>query len=99
MQRQGSIIRQVSNAFRESRHVSNLWILEDWPAELGHILEKDGALLDAVVDSGGGDILGQTSKMLKAGGKAVCYGMQVRSAYIYRVNMLTAELSVQDRKF
>ena len=32
-------------------------------------------MLDAVIDSGGGDILGQISNYLKQGGKVVCYGM------------------------
>ena len=32
-------------------------------------------MLDAVIDSGGGNILGQISNYLKQGGKVVCYGM------------------------
>ena len=32
-------------------------------------------MLDAVIDSGGSDILGQISNYLKQGGKVVCYGM------------------------
>jgi NADPH:quinone reductase-like Zn-dependent oxidoreductase len=31
--------------------------------------------LDVVIDSAGGDIVSQTSKLLKSGGKFVCYGM------------------------
>jgi NADPH:quinone reductase-like Zn-dependent oxidoreductase len=31
--------------------------------------------LDAVIDSGGGDIMGQTAKLLKPNGRLVCYGM------------------------
>lgn len=31
--------------------------------------------LDAVIDSAGGDIMGQVTNILKQGGKVVCYGM------------------------
>ncbi|PFH51689.1 hypothetical protein AMATHDRAFT_58452 [Amanita thiersii Skay4041] len=54
---------------------------KDWPAKIGALLSKDAkengctGLLDVVVDSGGGDIMGQTSKYLKQGGRVVCYGM------------------------
>lgn len=34
-------------------------------------------MLDAVIDSAGGDIMGQTGKILKLGGRVVCYGMCV----------------------
>lgn len=34
-------------------------------------------LLDAVIDSGGGDIMGQVNRVLKPGGKVVVYGMYV----------------------
>lgn len=34
-------------------------------------------LLDAVIDSGGGNIMGQVNKILKPGGKVVVYGMYV----------------------
>ena len=32
-------------------------------------------MLDAIIDSGGGDIMGQAGKILKQGGRVVCYGM------------------------
>lgn len=51
---------------------------KDWPAQLGKLLVKNsgkGALLSAVIDSGGGDIMGQVGKILKPGGKVVVYGM------------------------
>jgi len=48
-----------------------------WPSELGKLLKERNATLDAVIDSAGGDILGQTSRLLRAGGKVVCYGMTV----------------------
>jgi NADPH:quinone reductase-like Zn-dependent oxidoreductase len=62
---------------------------EDWPSQLSKILGE--ALLDCVIDSAGGEILQQTTKILKGGGKpfviissgcliylsgkVVCYGM------------------------
>lgn len=33
--------------------------------------------LDAMIDSAGGDILGQTVRLLNNGAKVVCYGMYV----------------------
>ncbi|KAL6301844.1 hypothetical protein BKA93DRAFT_796114 [Sparassis latifolia] len=54
---------------------------EDWPSQLEAILKSNSsggatsALLSAVIDSGGGDIVGKTSKILKAGGRVVVYGM------------------------
>jgi NADPH:quinone reductase-like Zn-dependent oxidoreductase len=42
------------------------------------MLAKDkpgSAVLDVVIDSGGGEIMAQTSKILKRGGKVICYGM------------------------
>lgn len=53
---------------------------KDWPAQLQKLLEKNhgkGALLSSVIDSGGGDIMGQAGKILKGGGKVVVYGMLV----------------------
>ena len=34
-------------------------------------------MLDAIIDSAGGDIMGQAGKILKQGGRVVCYGMYV----------------------
>jgi hypothetical protein len=49
---------------------------EDWPQHLGKLLgESHKPYLDSVIDSGGGDILGQTGALLKYGGKVICYGM------------------------
>ncbi|TDL27317.1 NAD(P)-binding protein [Rickenella mellea] len=48
---------------------------KNWSADLGRILKKDRCGLDAVIDSGGGDVMEQTSKYLNAGGKVVSYGM------------------------
>ncbi|KAF8584108.1 NAD(P)-binding protein [Ramaria rubella] len=48
---------------------------ESWPSELSKLLKEQNATLDAVIDSAGGDILSQTSKLMKPGGKLVCYGM------------------------
>ena len=55
--------------------------LEDWPLQIWTALQntsnKDQAELDAIIDSGGGDIFGKTGRILKAGGRVVCYGMRV----------------------
>ncbi|KAF9651499.1 NAD(P)-binding protein [Thelephora ganbajun] len=49
---------------------------EDWPVQLGTLLQKEGnGLLDAVIDSAGRDIVEKTSKLLKPGGKIVAYGI------------------------
>ncbi|KAF5378269.1 hypothetical protein D9615_008738 [Tricholomella constricta] len=51
---------------------------KDWPSQIATLLAKDkngGGELDVVIDSGGGEIMGQTSKILKQGGRVVCYGM------------------------
>ncbi|THH16491.1 hypothetical protein EW146_g4148 [Bondarzewia mesenterica] len=48
----------------------------DWPTLLQKLLQRDGqSSLDAVIDSSGGDIARQTGKILKQGGRIVCYGM------------------------
>jgi NADPH:quinone reductase-like Zn-dependent oxidoreductase len=50
---------------------------ENWPVQIGGLLAKEnkGTMLDAIIDSGGGDIMGQAGKILKQGGRVVCYGM------------------------
>lgn len=50
---------------------------EEWPAQLGALLGKNTEL-DVVIDSGGGEIMMQTNKLLKHGGRVVCYGMYDR---------------------
>ena len=61
------------------RHTSRIYLYrlaEDWPTQLGKLLQKEGTgLLDAVIDSAGRDIIEQTSKLLKPGAKIVAYGM------------------------
>ncbi|KAJ8496183.1 hypothetical protein ONZ51_g1305 [Trametes cubensis] len=55
---------------------------DDWPVQLGALLKKNGAShLNVVIDAGGGDILGKTSGILKAGGRVVVFGMQVLSVH------------------
>jgi NADPH:quinone reductase-like Zn-dependent oxidoreductase len=49
--------------------------VEDWAAQLGSLLKEGNGKLDAVIDSGGGDLMIQTAKILKPGGRVVCYGM------------------------
>ncbi|KAF8601509.1 NAD-P-binding protein [Ceratobasidium sp. AG-I] len=49
---------------------------ESWPKKLGELMKEHGANgLDAIIDSAGGDILGQTVRLLNNGAKVVCYGM------------------------
>ena len=49
---------------------------EDWPAQLGKLLQREGnGLLDAVIDSAGKDIVERTAKILKPGARIVVYGM------------------------
>jgi NADPH:quinone reductase-like Zn-dependent oxidoreductase len=51
---------------------------KDWPNQLLNLLEKNhggGSVLSSVIDSGGGDIMGQVGRLLKGGGKVVVYGM------------------------
>jgi hypothetical protein len=52
----------------------------NWPKELHKLIMKNApagapAVLDAVIDSGGGDIMRSMGTILKQGGKVVCYGM------------------------
>ena len=57
---------------------NNPLLLESWPVQISALLakkENKGTMLDAIIDSGGGDIMGQTGKILKQGGRVVCYGM------------------------
>jgi NADPH:quinone reductase-like Zn-dependent oxidoreductase len=56
--------------------MTDCYYAEEWPQQLGKLLgESRKPYLDSVIDSGGGDILGQTGALLKHGGKLVCYGM------------------------
>ena len=53
-------------------------MIENWPEQIAALLAKNakkGATLDAIIDSAGGDIMGQAGKILKQGGRVVCYGM------------------------
>lgn len=60
-----------------------------WSQALGRLLEKNGVkALDAVIDSGGGSIVRQTSKHLKQGGRIVIYGMTA----VQQVSMTMAEV-------
>ncbi|KXN92663.1 hypothetical protein AN958_11764 [Leucoagaricus sp. SymC.cos] len=53
----------------------------DWPTQLATLLKKTSSRpqLDAVIDSGGGDIMAKANKVLKQGGRVVCYGMTAAS--------------------
>ncbi|KAF8315457.1 NAD(P)-binding protein [Clavulina sp. PMI_390] len=52
---------------------------ENWPKLLGELLVQAGGkpTLDAVIDSAGGDIVGQLGKLLSPGARVVIYGMTV----------------------
>ncbi|KAG6911397.1 hypothetical protein DXG01_016494 [Tephrocybe rancida] len=52
---------------------------ENWPSKLSALL-GEGKELDVVIDSGGDDIMMQTGKILKQGGRVVCYGMTAGTA-------------------
>lgn len=65
---------------------------KDWPAQLRKLLKEHGrGELDAVIDAGGGDVLGMLGKpgLLKFGGKVVCYGMFVNCLFCFRDSVLT----------
>ncbi|KAJ3862465.1 NAD(P)-binding protein [Lentinula novae-zelandiae] len=54
-----------------------------WPKEIHRLLRKNSpagfpAMLDSVIDSGGGDIMTSIGSILKQGGSVVCYGMTAR---------------------
>lgn len=54
------------------------YLTEDWPSQLVALLAKNSgksAKIDAVLDSGGGDIMTHVNGILKQGGKVVVYGM------------------------
>jgi NADPH:quinone reductase-like Zn-dependent oxidoreductase len=49
-----------------------------WPKQLAALLKTNAPTrptLDAVIDSGGGDIMGKVGPILKHAGRVVCYGM------------------------
>ncbi|ORY84706.1 hypothetical protein BCR35DRAFT_303044 [Leucosporidium creatinivorum] len=46
-----------------------------WPKKLQSLLPSDRPFLDSVVDSGGGAIVNQVTRLLKNGGIVSCYGM------------------------
>jgi len=60
-------------------HRAALICIGTWSTDLGKLLKEQNAALDAVIDSAGGDILSQTSRLLKSGGRLVVYGMYVIS--------------------
>ncbi|KAH9930680.1 NAD(P)-binding protein [Fomitopsis serialis] len=51
---------------------------DEWPAQLEKLLKENSPrtpFLSAVIDSGGGDIMSNVSRILKPGGRLVIYGM------------------------
>ncbi|KAF7773148.1 hypothetical protein Agabi119p4_5315 [Agaricus bisporus var. burnettii] len=57
----------------------------DWPDHILAHLKKNSknSQLDAVIDSSGGDIMGNVAKSLKQGGKVICYGMTTAPAITF----------------
>lgn len=55
--------------------------VDKWSLELGKLLSSNKAMLQVVIDAGGGDILAKVGKVLAQGGKLVCYGMFVIMAH------------------
>lgn len=55
--------------------------VDEWPKDLGALLQKHSSkrpMLDVIIDSGGGEnLMQQVSRILKSGGRLVCYGMSV----------------------
>lgn len=53
-------------------------VSEDWGGQLAAIVKKTSnkPTVDAVIDSGG-ELIGEARKVLKQGGKIVCYGMYI----------------------
>ncbi|KAH9901425.1 NAD-P-binding protein [Cubamyces lactineus] len=69
---------------------------DDWPVQLGALLKKNGAPhLNVVIDAGGGDILGKTSGILKAGGRVVVFGMHTNP----KVSMTMREVLKNQKLF
>lgn len=62
--------------------------VDKWPLELGKLLSSNKAMLQVVIDAGGGDILAKVGKVLAQGGKLVCYGMFVIMAHYLHSCML-----------
>ena len=59
-------------------------VTENWPKALAEQLRKHSAKhLDSVIDSGGGNIMGEVGSILKAGGLVVCYGMLIIIPFWY----------------
>ena len=66
----------ISTSIRYLSRLDPSHSTEDWPAQLGKLLQKEGnGLLVAVIDSAGSDIVERTVKILKPGAKIVLYGM------------------------
>ena len=47
---------------------------EDWAKKLAALLPKDRPVLDAVIDSAGGNVTTQLLKVLKHGARVAVYG-------------------------
>ncbi|KZO93070.1 NAD-binding protein [Calocera viscosa TUFC12733] len=69
---------------------------EKWPSELGELMKKTDstAKLDAVIDSAGGEICAQTSRVIREGARIVVYGMTAapKTSFTMREVLKSVEL-------
>ncbi|KAF8163758.1 hypothetical protein B0H34DRAFT_837831 [Crassisporium funariophilum] len=64
---------------------------KNWPSQIGVLLKKNHSqMLDVMIDSGGGDIMGQAGKLLKQGGRVVCYGMTASPEITFTMRQVLA---------
>ena len=57
---------------------------DDWPRQLEKLLKSHGQTqLDAAIDSAGGDIMRQVGRILKPGGRVICYGMTASPQIVF----------------
>jgi len=68
---------KIKNAISLGAKGGVIYKNEKWPVELGQLLKNSGThgTLDAVIDSAGGEICAQTSKIISLGARVVVYGM------------------------
>ncbi|KAF2401942.1 NAD(P)-binding protein [Trichodelitschia bisporula] len=68
---------------------------KDWEKQLQALLPKDRPYLDAVVDGAGGDIVPKSTRLLKAGGVIVTYGMTVGPQIVYPMGTVLKNIDLK----
>ncbi|KIJ44254.1 hypothetical protein M422DRAFT_779362 [Sphaerobolus stellatus SS14] len=68
---------------------------DTWSRELGSLLKEQNIALDVVIDSAGGDILSQTSRLMKSGGRLVVYGMTIAPKISYTMREVLANIELK----